>query len=124
MDQQIARDVFGELRTILARYADRLSVQRDQADDYYLDAGIYPRTGKPLFFGAVQVKKNYVSFHLMPVYVYPDLLDGVSEELRGRMQGKSCFNFKRAEDALFAELAALTERGFARYEADGYLPGG
>ena len=36
----------------------------------------------------------------MPVYMFPDLLDGISPELRRRMQGKSCFNFKKAESAL------------------------
>lgn len=45
---------------------------------------------KPLFFGAVQVKKSYVSYHLMPVYLEPDLLAPSSSELKARMQGKSC----------------------------------
>ena len=28
------------------------------------------------------------------------------------MQGKSCFNFTRVDEALFAELADLTRRGY------------
>jgi hypothetical protein len=72
-----------------------------------------------MFFGAVQTKKNYVSYHLMPVYVYPDLLDGISPELRRRMQGKSCFNFSRVDETLVAELARLTERGLQRYREHG-----
>ena len=44
----------------------------------------------------------------MPVYVFPDLLDGISPELRRRMQGKSCFNFARVDTPLFAELETLT----------------
>jgi hypothetical protein len=51
----------------------------------------------------------------MTVYAYPDMVDGMSLELRKRMQGKSCFNFSRVDEALFAELADLTARGFERF---------
>lgn len=63
----------------------------------------------------VQVGKAYVSFHHMSVYARPELLKGVSKELRARMQGKSCFNFKTVDPALFAELEDLTVRGFAAF---------
>lgn len=112
--------MFDELREILRGYAAQLLVRKDQPDVYYLDAPAGPTSGKDTFFGMVQVKKAYVAYHLMPVYIFPDLLDGVSPELRKRMQGKSCFNFKRADPALFAELAALTRACFERFAAEGY----
>jgi hypothetical protein len=67
------------------------------------------------------VKKRYVSYHLMPVYVNPALLDGLSPALKARMQGKSCFNFTKVDPALFEELAALTQAGFDDYRAKGYV---
>jgi hypothetical protein len=76
---------------------------------------------QPLFFAGVQPRKGYVSYYLMPVYVYPDLLNGMSDALRKRMQGKSCFNFKVVDAELFEELAALTKAGFERYEKEGML---
>jgi hypothetical protein len=63
----------------------------------------------------VQLKKNYVSYHLMSVYVFPDLLENISDRLKKRMQGKSCFNFTTVDESLFAELAQLTAAGFARF---------
>jgi hypothetical protein len=36
--------------------------------------------------------------------MFPDLLKGISPELRKRMQGKTCWNFTKAEESLFAEL--------------------
>ncbi len=63
-------------------------------------------------FGAVRIRTRYVSYHLMPIYGSPALLDGISPLLRRRMQGKSCFNFTKVDDALFTELAELTGRGF------------
>ncbi len=48
----------------------------------------------------------------MGVYACPDLLKGMSNKLKARMQGKSCFNFTSADPVLFAELEDLTVRGF------------
>ena len=74
-----------------------------------------------MFFGSVFIKKRYVSFHLMPVYVSPPLLENISDALRKRMQGKSCFNFTKADKELFRELADLTAAGHAFYQEKGYL---
>jgi len=62
-----------------------------------------------------------VSFHLMGVYGNPKLLDGCSEDLRARMQGKSCFNFKNADEALFAELERLTADSIAGMKKAGFI---
>lgn len=67
------------------------------------------------FCGGVRVGKSYVSFHLMPVHAFPDLLKDISPELRKRMQGKSCFNFNRVDESLMRELDELTDRGIQRY---------
>jgi hypothetical protein len=57
----------------------------------------------------------------MPVYVCPDLLDGMSDGLKKRMQGKSCFNFTAPDAALFDELAQLTRAGFERYQREQFV---
>ena len=74
--------------------------------------------GKDVWFGAVRTGKNYVSYHLMAVYVFPELLDGMSPELKKRMQGKSCFNFKQVDDTLLRELAKLTDQGYKRFKKE------
>ena len=51
----------------------------------------------------------------MPVYIFPDLLEGLSDGLKKRMQGKSCFNFTTLDKALVAELAQLTTTGIERF---------
>ena len=52
---------------------------------------------------------------LMSVYASPDLLRDISPELRKRMPGKSCFNFKEIGEKLFKELAQLTRAGAASF---------
>jgi len=57
----------------------------------------------------------------MPVYAFPDLLDGISPELKKRMQGKSCFNFTHVDEKLFKELEVLTEQGYERFKREGLI---
>ena len=67
------------------------------------------------FVAGVRPGKRYVSFYLMPVYAFPELLAATSAALRRRMQGKSCFNFSAVDEELMGELAGLTDRGLNRY---------
>ena len=113
--------VFSELRAIMAPYAEKLDAKTDGGTELYLDTKHLQKNKKPLFFGAVQVKKTYVSFHLMPVYLKPELLEGVSPELTARMQGKSCFNFASSDKLLFKELAGLTKAAYASYREQGFV---
>ena len=114
-------DVFARLRAIMEPYASTLEPTVDEADELSLNTKHVMPNGTPLWFGGVQVKKRYVSYHLMPVYVNPALLEDVSPPLKKRMQGKSCFNFTKEDPALFEELAALTQAGFDDYRAKGYV---
>ncbi|MEW6511125.1 MAG: hypothetical protein AB1428_09230 [Bacteroidota bacterium] len=115
-------EVFVKLRDILRPYAGRMVVVADTKALYYLNTHyIWPKNKKPAFFGAARIGKSYVSFHLMPVYAYPELLRNASPALRKHMQGKSCFNFTTVERALFAELRRLTREGYRRFKSDGFL---
>jgi hypothetical protein len=110
--------IFEQLKNILKPYAPNLTIKTDTADTYYLDGPYSEKWKKELFFGSAQIKKNYVSFYLMPVYMYPELLNDVSPELKKHMQGKSCFNFKKLEPALFDELAVLTRQGAEKFKEE------
>lgn len=109
--------IFEKLKTFLEKYESNLSVVHNISDNYYLNTPITDANKKAEFFGAVQIKKNYVALHLMPVYYYPELLDNISKELKNKMQGKSCFNFKDTDDLLFTELNSLIKIAFEKYKS-------
>jgi hypothetical protein len=112
---------FAALREILATQADRMVVAHDAPGHYVLNSTKpHPMNGGPIMLGAVRTMKNYVSYHFMPVYGHPPLLQGISPALRKRMQGKACFNFTEPDPVLFRELAELTARGTAGFRKAGY----
>jgi hypothetical protein len=114
--------VFAQLRDVLAKHSAKLTVAEDSPTRYCLEGGLHPKHKKPMPIAWVEIGKSYVGYHLMPVYGNQKLLDGFSKELRKRMQGKSCFNFKAVDEALFAELDELTRQSFIAFRKAGYLP--
>ena len=113
--------VFRKLKAIFKPHAKKMVVVQDTPSCYYLDTRYLMKNKKPLCFGSVRMGKNYVSFYLMSVYASPDLLKGMSPELKKRMQGKSCFNFKQVDEKLFKELDQLTKAGAAKFSNEKFI---
>jgi hypothetical protein len=102
---------FAALRALMLAAAPDQLVASDQPGDLVLHSRrTDPKTGKPVWFGAVTLRKAYVGYHLFPLYTDPAIGADLSADLRRRQQGKSCFNFKVLDDTLAAELADLTRR--------------
>jgi hypothetical protein len=113
--------VFSQLKSILQNFEPRLLLKVDKPGSYSLDAPYSEKYKRELFFGAAQVKKNYMSYYLFPVYMFPELLKGISPELKKRMQGKSCFNFTSIDKELLSELKQLTKSGFEKFKKEKLL---
>jgi hypothetical protein len=107
--------VFDDLKSILKPYAKKMDVVHDTDTYYLLNTRHIMKNKQPLCFGGVRLGKSYVSFYLMTVYASPDLLKAMSPQLKKRMQGKSCFNFKEVDAQLFTELKTITKAGAAKF---------
>ncbi len=102
--------VHERLKAIIRDHADGLVITKDGPAGMALE--IPGLEGKPWgYVAGTRLGKSYVSFYLMPVYASPELAASVSPELQRRKQGKSCFNFTKVDEPLFAELDALAGRG-------------
>jgi len=117
---------FAALKNILEGCSSRMAVTDDTPAVYSLTSrkpSRYPQhKGQPMWFGSVRLGKAYVSFHLMPLYMNPPLLRAVSGNLRSRMQGKTCFNFKAAPDPeLLKDLRRLVEAAMNDWAAKKYV---
>ena len=115
--------VFAKLKAIFKPYAKRMEVAQDTKSYYLLNTRHIMKNKQPLCFGGVRLGKAYVSFYLMSVYVCPDLMKGMSPELKKRMQGKSCFNFKEVDQKLFKELDKLTKAGVVKFTDEKFIEG-
>ena len=104
--------VEARLRSIFDPYRDRLTVSKEGPGGIYLEQP--GNEGNPWgYVGGTRLGKAYVSFYLMGAYDGA-LQQEMSPELRKRMQGKTCFNFTKIDEKLFAELETLTAKAIAR----------
>lgn len=110
-------ETFAALRAILGAHAKRMTVTVDEPGHFQLASPtMTDRVGRPLFCASVQIKKNYVSYHLMPVYSNKALRESLSASLKKRMQGKACFNFTTVEPEQLKELTTVTKKGIAGFK--------
>lgn len=95
-------DVFAALKDIYAPYAGPAIVLRDEPAKFFLGTHeVRAKDGYRTAFGGVDITQKYVSAHLMPVYVHPDLLADI------------------VQPALFEKYANLVAAGFERFKQDG-----
>jgi hypothetical protein len=118
--------VFVALKPLLAKHEKRLSVKADTPSEYTVltrsPSPLPQHKGQPMYFGSVRLGKAYVSFHLMPLYMCPQLTGLVSPALKKRMQGKTCFNFKSfPQPELTADLERLTEAALELWKEKKWL---
>lgn len=118
--------VFASLKPVLTKYVKKLAVKTDTPAEYTVvtkSPSPFPQhKGEPMYFGMVRVGKAYVSLHLLPLYMSPELTESMSPELKKRMQGKSCFNFKsEPEPAVIAELTQLAGASVKHWAAKNWL---
>jgi len=114
--------VFDRIRPLYAAHEAKCVVLRDGPEGYLLGSQeVREKDGYRTWFGGVEIKKNYVSAHLMAVYMHPEMLEDIDPALRKRMQGKSCFNFKTPDDPALDGFAALVQASAARFAQDGRL---
>ncbi|HEY0702438.1 MAG TPA: hypothetical protein VGD60_06705, partial [Candidatus Acidoferrales bacterium] len=115
------QSIFKSLKKILQAHEEKLFIKKNDPGHYYAETQSHSWQGHRMFFAAAIIKKNYVSFHLMPLYVAPELLKTIPPNLKRRMQGKACFNFTTPDPQLFQDLAKLTKAGLQKYMTKKFL---
>ncbi|HET9790651.1 MAG TPA: hypothetical protein VFR08_05055, partial [Candidatus Angelobacter sp.] len=114
-------EVFAALRKILTPYEGRLSPCEQGPGYYYLESLEPTYKNRPMFFAGVKAGKSYISYHLLPLYMNPELNQKIPPELKKRMQGKACFNFTAVDPPVFRQLSALTQSGYKVFKDRGWL---
>ena len=97
--------VYARMCKMFTRHEGKLSVAVEKPGTLWMAVTGEIYRGKPLYYGGVRMGKNYVSYHLMSIYMVDVKM---SPELKKRKQGEACFNFASVDEKLFGELDRLT----------------
>jgi hypothetical protein len=111
-----------DLAALQARLETILDPYRDRLEPFELYGTPYLRTPGAKahdWFAGVSPGNGVIRFFLLPMHSHPELLDGISPELRKRKTGASLFSLRPTDEALLPELEALVARAFDRYMTAG-----
>lgn len=109
--------VLTELKTRLEAVLDPYRERLESFDLYGVPYLRRPGAKAHDWFAGVSEGTGTIRFFLLPMHVHPELLDGISPELRKRKTGASLFAFKAIDDERLAELRDLVARAYDRYMA-------
>ena len=110
--------VFTVLRQLLKPYEGELAIRTDKPGNCYLETKSSDFNGRRMFFAGAKIKKNYVSYYLPALYMFPDLGNRISASLKKTMQGQACFNLTTTNPDWFEELRRLTQAGYQKMKSE------
>jgi hypothetical protein len=117
--------IFGDIRSLLEKYARRMEPRTDAKGGYHLWAkrGMIDARGKhkDCFFAGVVPQKGYVGFYYMPVYTDPERKEMFEPELLSLLKGKSCFYVRRLDAKLKKQIREALQSGYALYKSRGWV---
>jgi hypothetical protein len=99
------------LRAILDPYRDHL----EESTIYSMPVLRRKGAKKHDWFAGVQAVEGAVKFNFLPMHGHPDLLDGISADLRKHKTGASVFRFTEIDENLAGELETVVAKGFLGY---------
>lgn len=122
MEQQ---ETFGKIRETFKKFVPPLSVMLDNNERFDLysqkDVELFGRKYKEIYFGSVILKPKYTGFYFMPIYIFPELLNDIPEELKKLQTGKSCFHIKKYDQDVMKAVDKLIKAGFEMYKKKKYI---
>jgi len=101
--------LFRSLKNLLVSVMEGMEVAVDEPCLFQVNTGQLDHKGRPVLFAMVKTGKKEVSFHLMPLYCHPELVETLSPELKKKMRGKTCFHFRKLNKELSDDLEKLVQ---------------
>jgi hypothetical protein len=117
--------LFAEVKELLAPYAGRLTVRKDEPGYFDLwsekDIEVDGRRRKDMFFCGLIIQKSYVGFYFMPLYADEEQSLMFGPDLLAKLKGKSCFHLKELTPELRQQLRDALAAGWRLYEERGWV---
>jgi hypothetical protein len=74
-----------------------------------------------MYFASALIRKDNVSFYFFPIYGAPKEFEKLAPAAMKCLDGKTCFHFKKEEQAVEKEIRALMKKGIEAYKKQGWV---
>ncbi len=117
--------IFAQLKSLLTKQASGLDVRKDNASAYELygkkTVETQNKTVDGMYFASAVMRKGGVSLYFFPIYTHLKEVGPVPAELKKCMNGKSCFQIKKDDKKLYAQVRDLLKKGKSHYRKLGWI---
>ena len=119
--------IFSTIKKVLQDHCPPLVEKQDKKETYEVIGNIpapyrYKKEIIPgMFFAAAVMRKDNVSFYFFCNYIHPEEFQKLAPTAMMHLDGKSCFHFKKEEQAPEKELRAMVKKGITLYKREGWI---
>jgi hypothetical protein len=125
LSQKELAEIYRGLKIILKRYEGPFQPKVDGDSSYDLwsfkDLVIAGRKRKEVFFASIVIRKTYVGFYYMPIYIDVGLKDVFKPELMKLLKGKSCFYIRDLSPDIASQIEEALKIGYELYKERGWV---
>jgi len=113
--------IFARIKKQLLPYGRKMDTRVDKPGVFHLyivkEVELAGRMFKEVYFGGVVIQKTMVAFYFFPIYSHPNNFT-IPTAIQKNLKGKSCFNFKKMDDAQEKAIGQLLNNGFSFYKKE------
>lgn len=119
--------IFDLLKRVMEDYCPPLVVKKKLEDAIEVIGNVptpygYKKVIVPgMYFSSALIRKDNVSFYFFPIYGAPKEFEKLAPIAMKCLDGKTCFHFKKEEQAVEQEIRALFNQGIAVYKKQGWV---
>lgn len=120
-------EIFNIVKKGLSKFNPPMAVSKDKDEVYELMGNVPVPYGSKkiivpgMYFSSVVARKDMISFYFFPIYFHAaDFIDLIPN-MKKYLKGKTCFNFKKADQVNEKELNDLLKQGVKAWIKLGYL---
>lgn len=119
-------EIFKKLKILLEKNVKQMVSKVDTESRFDLwsekDVIFAGKKRSEVYFAEASIKKDYVGFYFMPIYIAPEELKKVlGPELLKLLKGKSCFHVKHLDEKLTAQIGDALKMGYEMYKQKGWV---
>ncbi|MEJ1223136.1 hypothetical protein [Sediminicola sp. 1XM1-17] len=111
-----------KLHRLLKSHIPPLRVRKDTPEEFEVCGTIPAMQGRQkvdgFYFASVVPKPKDIRFYFFPIYTHPKQFEPLSQAMQKCLKGKSCFHFKKMDQAMVHELNNMVSLGVQLYQKD------
>jgi hypothetical protein len=119
--------IFDPIKSVMLKYSPPMVISKNEPHVFEMIGnkevpyGYRKEIVPGMYFASIVIRKDMISFYFFPIYFHTKDFIGLIPSMEKYLKGKTCFNFKKAEQVNVKELDALLKKGTVAWLKNGFM---